>query len=412
MRLFTIFKNHNIVCPDTSQMTTLSDLLPELLLDICDFLPAVDLKCFSISNHRMYELHRIYHRRLPTFTLTGDAKFSFLLRLEKDMPEYVACYKCNKLHRYDGSESFGLSGVVENRTSTLPCEIKGSHPVRSDRSTMTLLTHYNFGHPRNRLSHLQLKLAMKRYYYGAKYGISTKSLSYTQIHRYPCAVPNVYCNTAATPKKYMSALFSIEARICPEPLGLYIRMQDILVCETWTDLRTQSIINHLGIYFLCHHHKYFHRELDYEKLKQSKEQAMHCYCGHCTTVSNIAIVERNFDSRIALLITKWMNLGPGLDHKDPLWQIRADGASTRPHKLEIPQYVNNACRRFETQNGEPFYKLAARNLSYLKKERYKKGKPFVHYGPGFWYIPFKEPSRSQKPFRNWIHDCRHRASVP
>ena len=82
-RPFTIFKSHVIVRLFKKRKDLLSCLPTELVLDICVFLDPVDLKCFSISNRRMHELHQRYHRRFRTFTLTGDAKLSFLLRLER-----------------------------------------------------------------------------------------------------------------------------------------------------------------------------------------------------------------------------------------------------------------------------------------------------------------------------------------
>lgn len=238
----------------------------ELVLDICVFLAPVDLKCFSISNRRMHELHQRYHRRFPTFTLTGDAKLSFLLRLERDIPKYVACYKCNILHLFDGSAIFGLSGIVEHKTSTLPCDYKGYCPSHASLSTSTLATHSRFDHSKSRLSHLQLKLAMKGYYYGSRYGISTKSLSYKQIRRYPYATSDGYCDPANPSPEYMTTLFSIKARICHKPLGLYIRTQDILAYNTWEDLKSQSKINYAGVYLICQHHMDFQKEFDFEKL--------------------------------------------------------------------------------------------------------------------------------------------------
>lgn len=54
---------------------------------------------------------------------------------------------------------------------------------------------------------------MKRFYYGPGAGISTDSLSYTELRQ---VLPN-------TP-----LLFSIEAQICPKLPGLNVRMQEIL----------------------------------------------------------------------------------------------------------------------------------------------------------------------------------------
>ncbi|KGO39716.1 hypothetical protein PEX1_001250 [Penicillium expansum] len=106
-------------CSEIPCMTTLAGLPPELLLSISDFLPLVDLICFFLCNHRLLELSQRQIKRLPPPTKYN--KLSILNRLERDIPEYFACDFCYLLHRYDGSEGFGLSGLPHERTCRLPC---------------------------------------------------------------------------------------------------------------------------------------------------------------------------------------------------------------------------------------------------------------------------------------------------
>ncbi|KAJ5156811.1 hypothetical protein N7492_009614 [Penicillium capsulatum] len=78
-------------------MTTLAGLLPELILSISDFLPPVDLYCFSVCNRRLYGLlSRPINRSL---LLAPNDKFSIRTRLERDTLKFFACEVCNLLHR-------------------------------------------------------------------------------------------------------------------------------------------------------------------------------------------------------------------------------------------------------------------------------------------------------------------------
>jgi hypothetical protein len=113
--------------PISHDTKTLPGLPPELILAICDFLPHVDRVCLSLCNHLLRTLFQAYF----SSTLLGEKtlKFSICDRLERDPPEYFACEICSILHRYDGSESFGLSGIFYDRTCPLPCVDEHSYDL-------------------------------------------------------------------------------------------------------------------------------------------------------------------------------------------------------------------------------------------------------------------------------------------
>lgn len=140
-------------CSEIPCMTTLAGLPPELLLSISDFLPLVDLICFSLCNHRLLQLSQRQINRLPP--RTKDDQLSILNRLERDFPKYFACEVCSRLHRYDGSESFGLSGLAHERACRLPCvrREKWFDPHWFDYS-LILRTHFGVQYTANHLSFL------------------------------------------------------------------------------------------------------------------------------------------------------------------------------------------------------------------------------------------------------------------
>jgi len=143
-------------CPKTPSRVTLAGLPAELLLSIFGFLPLVDLICFSLCNHRLFELSRRQLNRLPR---TQDDKISALNRVERDFPEYFACDLCKVLHRFDGSESFGLHELWYQRTCPLPCLHKDEWFFRD----FSLRTHFDWTYSPYRLLFIQIKLVMKRF---------------------------------------------------------------------------------------------------------------------------------------------------------------------------------------------------------------------------------------------------------
>lgn len=289
---------------------------------------------------------------------------------------------------------------------------------------MSLGTHINFGHSRNRISYHQLKLAMRRYRFGPISGIDPESLSYTQVRFYrhplrviPCYPPRI--------SPFIPTLFSIEAQICPEPLGLYIRMQDIILFDTWEDSKVVPESNPICIYKICFHTRLSSTMSDLDALKDGKDSHIDHICSRCNTVCVIEILqvetESNTESntepgykiepesKIALIMTRWVNLGPGLDHEDPLWRICV-GWSSAPRPKQLPQSMMTKSPRlcYENQSPESFEELRTRNLSYLTKGRYRKGKPLVSLGQWLWYIPYKEPSKKGRGNLLWkLYGLKH-----
>lgn len=363
-------------------VTTLAGLLPELVLSISDFLPIVDLICFSVCNHRLRELSlRQMHQLLP---LTQDDKLSILTRLERDLPEYFACEVCKLLHRYNGSESIGLSGLSYETSCPLPC-VKEWFGLES-----TLRTHSVPSHAKIPVSFLQLKLAMRRFYYGPKSGVSTASLSHTQVshHRIEKSNPTII------------SLFSREAQICPKPPAICIRTQDILVGRTLDELILDPNELNSDPFEICPHFG----PLGFTPLKQffdKKEDNSFAYnCHMCNTDYLVEITE--FDFKLALIMTKWVNLGPCLTQEDLLWKCHVQCAYGSRARLDGDDPIRdptayNPRLCFENMAPQSFEDLRSRNLSYLRQQKYKNGQPFFKArGDDSWHISYEKPLRSER----------------
>jgi hypothetical protein len=262
-------------------MTTLAGLAPELLLSISDFLPPVDLYCFSVCNHQLYGL--LSRQMNPSPPLTPDDKFSILTRLERDIPPYFACKACNLLHRYDGSESFGLSGFYAERTCQLPCVQYVSRPKHWFSIWNTLVIHRWKFLCIQEMSFLHLKLAMRRFYYGPESGISTGSLSHTQVAEY------------CTNKNEVIWLFSREAQICTKPLGLYLRVQDILLFSESRDLIDPPYASHFDPLLFCPHTRDFRQRMTGLLRSHGKglldDIKTTASCNVCNTICDVELCE-------------------------------------------------------------------------------------------------------------------------
>jgi len=82
--------------PIALQSSILGILSPELILNICDFLPLESAALFSLSCTPIY---RLLGKHLKTFKVDKNTRFKFLRILEKDLPGHITCEHCRKLHR-------------------------------------------------------------------------------------------------------------------------------------------------------------------------------------------------------------------------------------------------------------------------------------------------------------------------
>jgi hypothetical protein len=362
---------------------TLAGLPVELLLSITDFLPLDDWICISLCSRRLFV---IFNRRYNSARPSGKMKLPVLRRLERDLPNYFICHVCFILHKYDGSECFGLSGPMSNDSCPLQClppwrAIPRGLELRAE----PLCLFYVY----RRFFFLHLQLAMRRFYLGDQYGISTEALSYTQVRIYP--------EESSCPE--ITSLFSTDAQICSETPGLCLRMQGVMFVHSST---AELLLYRMGgksggkppcSMFICAHVGYLQKAkllntVVFAYLNGEKDPCSTFTCNQCNTDSRIEVCE--YGSHLALVLTKWINLGPGLTPDDPRWKIHTleylyQDATLDPHDRTDSPRVS-----FEDSSPRSLGALLSRNLSYLKDQRYRKVmRPLSqHYeGRGLWYLP-------------------------
>ena len=365
----------------TPNMNTLAGLPVELLLLITDLLPVDDLICVSLCSRRLFIIN---NPQYPSTQPSKELKLPILRRLERDLPNYFICYKCFILHRLDGSKTSGISGPIVHFTCPLRCLRSSKWAPEHIISLGEWLPPVNMFH---KFCFLHVQLAMRRFYLGDQVGISTKALSYTQVRVHP--------ENSMRPD--ITSLFSIDAAICPDPPGLCLRAQQMVVAHRgrWDLLlpkdKKKSIKDIPDVVCHCQLIPIWQKPemvkpvvLGYQLGERNPFSTF--ICDKCNTDLRIEICE--FGSQLALVVTTWINLGPGLTPDDPQWKIRT--RQCRYMTLD-PRYRTSSPRvSFENASPLSLEALLSKNLSYIKDKRYREImrpilQPFQR--PRLWYLP-------------------------
>lgn len=263
---------------------------------------------------------------------------------------------------------------------------------------------------------------MKRLQSGPESGISTDSLFHTSVRCYP----------KASNHPEMTWLFSLEAQACPNPFGLYIRMQDVVLFETREELLSQARYGYLGTFLwrleVCLHKPLIDLATPFVRSLHDGEEAAFTYtCYVCRTNAQFDFGE--FDSKFAMTMTRWAYLGSGHTRRDPAWMSHVTLAYI-PHEqlldeLDLSRHSPKAQKarlRFEKSASQSFEEIGSRNLSYLKGHKYKSVMCF-NATEKFWHIKYKNPSvnrvsnflwsllgRSKKSWQDELFDQKRRSN--
>lgn len=309
-------------------------------------------------------------------------RLSVLGRLERDRPQYFICYTCLILHKYDGSEFFGLSGPFTHQSCPLPCFPDVPIGLKLRRES-----HYLF-HVLRTFQFLDIQLVMRRFYLGDPFGTSTKALSYTQVKVQP----------EDSPYSEITSIFSTDAQICSEQPALYFRIQHVIVAPSSKSqllLYISGNLDYLGPQrgmFICTHMQFDRQDeavnpvvLAYHN--GDKNPGSNFNCRYCNTDARIEI--REHGSYLALILTTWINLGSGLTPDDRRWKIHShDGFLMKCNSTELKESPRVS---FENASPLSFEALLLINISYIKDQRYRQiMQPLSRHrweGRGVWYLP-------------------------
>jgi hypothetical protein len=176
-------------------------------------------------------------------------------------------------------------------------------------------------------------------------------------------------------------------------------MQDVLLIRTRDELMDISgewgSGDYPGDFFICTHNLLSQIMTSIMESSHRTETSFANNCHKCNTEVHIKIVE--FDSKIAFIMTRWMNLGRGLTQEDPMWKIHVSFAYPQPRRFnrdDLERFLtpNSPRSCFEDTAPQSLEELRSHNFSYIKDQRYKNVMPSLSTSQNLWHISYKEPS--------------------
>ncbi len=351
--------------PSTNQNDVFQGGLMELPLEIvqmiADCLYTPDAASFALSSRTLSTfLGSTYWELLRRDSAEALQRKRFLTTIARDIPLWFFCHWCSNLHPRN---RVGPPGPAFQPRRPLRCVEKQRGP------TLWTYLHVHRGISTYNFEFHHLQLAMERHRLGARYGISTDSLSFVEVEE----------STESDIRQQLTTLLSVDARICAHPERLCLRIQNYAVCyhKDFELVREQ-----LEGIWVCHHLKHDLRSLiEYwvifgaDASKMPKVQVRQCI--RCNLDYELEIDHFGSDG-MGLVVTKWLDLGSGTG----LVQHPVDTAARNP---VLPNNLIDWCEgvspssqpgeirsSFEReQGGLSQQALVLQNRSYLTGERYK-----------------------------------------
>lgn len=178
----------------------------------------------------------------------------------------------------------------------------------------------------------------------------------------------------------VTALMSVEARICPQQenpneSSLCLRIQQwAIMPSSDTDFASLSDFVDMRV---CEHLLNSERNqlialCELESSGSASSQQTTYQCLRCRVDFEFRFTdteERLAGKARALLITRWLDLGDGIDSKDYLWFVHA---STSPGKDSPYRKVGSVRSRFESQLGLSQEELTIQNKRMLDRENFRQ----------------------------------------
>lgn len=278
--------------------------LPQELVDnIVSLLDIPDAACLSICNRYLYlklgveRLHllRIGHEH-------EHERQAFLLQIARDNPDLFFCHVCSHLHRVTRVKpAFGWGCQ-----RAIPC-VRKSRPEQRAIPGQSFETYGGFACYKLTFPHVQL--VMERHINGPTCGIPLSFLSVTEV------------DTSRTPQ--ISTLLSVEPSIIDSEL--FLRVQHWIIFDqddqpVFERLRGPGICSHITRYVGSTVLDLIQCQIQHIGERAGCPKCSLLYrCDQCSVEfeSNTTYIDSR---KVAVVITKWLNLGSGRTPTDPKWQ--------------------------------------------------------------------------------------------
>ena len=361
------FRRRRVNQRDTASASPLS--LPlELLLIIVLELELADAANFAFINRRLSMLlGPTYWPCLRTDVARPRDRERFLNSFARDLPSWFYCHSCSYLHRLD---RVSPPGPFDKPSKPLWCSQDISQDIFEGCLYPCGFDQAPFPYYRILFRHLQL--VMRRHHLGPSYGISTDELAFVQVNE---------LDESGLRGQEM-ALLSVEARVCTEPARLCLRVQRWAVLHTHVLELAVERAKRVG---MCVHHNAEEGEMcqlvissldEYLTRSEGLREPKRRICRRCNFEYQLEVLDTGSDG-LAIVITKWLDLGSGLTPLDRKWRF----LTSLSQENDGTDHVGDAerCRLdYEKEEGLEQHAITLRNASYLSKRKYRKTMNKVH----------------------------------
>lgn len=392
--------------PDQSKMQGSPPLLKlpgELLLTVADFLDEAETTCFALSCTHLWSLltPRMARYKSEYRDLKEKVQFrqTIIEIIERDLPSHVSCHHCLNLFEPSKSDPPTIlhQGVLMEPDEICdPCA--NGIIRRADEFEISwdkrypMLYHISFSDVKQALAEFSLDDC----------GFMVDSLGHTQVACLDVKGMD-FLGEWRTDKHTM--LTSVEAMICHYgadnlELGLFLRIQHIMTARSRKVDHT--IIDEKELPRMCFHGNLRWRMNKFTREPRSKggmfrdrTTHLHGSCNKCQIDYSLEIVnDRHTGDGFTLVLTRWINLGPGQSTEDREWKVHSECCPTNETTYIQPQ------RTFESRSERSFKALLSCNFSYLENNKYQTLMEKSDQHPNVWVL--------RSPEKDWLYETMMR----
>ena len=371
---------------------TLPDLPLELLLMVAEDLSPVDFACLALCNRRLLSSLGSACRDLPKSRTGGPEdgpRIDFLTRFSRDLPQYHVCHACLRLHLWRKvalpGPKFKLAACVESLDGSV-------HRLKKP----LYIIHYP-SHAYYKFYFVHLQLAMRRFYHGAPFGIPVQSLLYTEVGvnriTYEALRPTKPHDEEEFQCSHMTTLLSVDARICSEPPGFYLRTQELAVVRQhnlsllFPHPKNGSMHSCMHLGRISKLKAVVHELIDKYRSDTTTRPRDHGRCDKCNTSWQIEIRKMG-QKDVCLVFTRWLDLGPGLSPDDNRWRCHNNYEFeiklTDDEKTNSRQRFENDSMQANCSDALSEEEMYHRNMRFIQGQAYRT--LMTRFGACSWYL--------------------------
>ncbi|KAJ5632597.1 hypothetical protein N7490_008936 [Penicillium lividum] len=375
----------------------LGDLPFEILENVAKHLSQLELLCLSLCNVWLYSSFpeaQYYH-----FNSDEGILLEFLRRLARSEPRHYLCHSCKRLHRVQSVEPPGPfskppkchgvpSPYYQSAIDTNYHYLYLDQPLRMTQFPCYAKYKFYFVH---------LQLAMRSFTYGPEFGIPVESLFYTEVATssiatntnpaQPIQLDESQLSGEETQLNTQTTLFTVDARICMKQKSLCMRTQELVVVRrekvqqlspgVWSDWI--RICWHISTTASgSENNEIVNIVREFVKMYEGGEEVGKLIasgrCNRCNTAWKVQI--REIERRdVCLVLTRWMNLGSGLNPQDSVWRSLIESKhSLRSVLMKHDPRVQFEHDSVQARSGKLLTEEALfwRNVELLRGKRYRR----------------------------------------